>query len=81
MFGTPVIATKVGAFEEFIEQGENGMLVDYGDTRALAECISYYENEHNANFFVPEKLKWKNIAKKAIAFFEQFSKTNRPHAL
>lgn len=81
MFGTPVIATKVGAFEEFIEQGENGMLVDYGDTRVLAECISYYENEHNANFFVPEKLKWKNIAKKAIAFFDQFSKTNRPHAL
>ena len=81
VFGTPVIATKVGAFEEFIEQGKNGMLVDYGDTRALAECISYYENDHNVNIFVPEKLKWRNIVREAIDFFEQFSKTNRPHAL
>ena len=81
VFGTPVIATKVGAFEEFIEQGKNGMLVDYGDTRALAECISYYENDHNVNIFVPEKLKWRNIVREAIDFFEQFSKTNRPKTL
>lgn len=35
--GTPIIATRVGGLPELVTHGTNGLLVDYGDTRALAD--------------------------------------------
>ena len=37
--GTPVIATRVGAVPEIVEDGVNGLLVAPGDPAALAEAI------------------------------------------
>ena len=37
--GTPIIATRVPAIYEIVEDGENGILVAYGDSKALSEAI------------------------------------------
>ena len=37
--GTPVIGTKSGGIPEIIEDGINGLLVDYGDIEALKNSI------------------------------------------
>lgn len=66
VFGTPVVATKVGAFPEFIEEGKNGYLVDYGDTKGMAMVISKILDGKFLQGFVPEHLKWGNIAKQVI---------------
>lgn len=66
VFGTPVVATKVGAFPEFIENGKNGYLVDYGDTKGMAMAISKILDGKFLQGFVPEHLKWDNIAKQVI---------------
>lgn len=66
VFGTPVVATKVGAFSEFIEAGKNGYLVDYRDTKGMAMAISKILDGKFLQGFVPEHLKWDNIAKQVI---------------
>ncbi|MFO8008994.1 MAG: glycosyltransferase [Candidatus Brocadiia bacterium] len=38
-FGRPVIATRVGALPEVVQDGENGRLVPPGDAAALADAI------------------------------------------
>jgi glycosyltransferase involved in cell wall biosynthesis len=37
--GTPVISTKVSGTDELIQDGENGLLVDIGDTEGLAQAF------------------------------------------
>lgn len=37
--GTPVIASRIGAVSEVIENGKNGLLVDPGDPKQLSEAI------------------------------------------
>ncbi len=37
--GTPVVSTRVGAIAEMLDDGRAGMLVDYGDPRALREAL------------------------------------------
>lgn len=37
--GTPVISTKVSGTDELIRDGENGLLVDIGDTEGLAKAF------------------------------------------
>jgi len=37
--GTPVISTKVSGTDELIRDGENGLLVDIGDTEGLAKAL------------------------------------------
>lgn len=63
VFGTPVVATKVGAFSEFINDGKNGYLVDYGDTKGMAEAIIKVLNGNFIQGFVPEHLKWASIVR------------------
>lgn len=44
---TPVIATNVGAFPEFIEHDLNGLLVHTDDANELADCIRFaLRNDH-----------------------------------
>ena len=37
--GTPVISTRVSGTDELIRDGENGLLVDIGDTEGLAQAF------------------------------------------
>ena len=41
-YSHPVISTPVGGIPEVIETGKNGMLVQPGDTKAIADAIKYY---------------------------------------
>jgi glycosyltransferase involved in cell wall biosynthesis len=44
--GTPVLATRAGGVAEVVEDGRNGLLVDPGDTEALAAAIRrYFEDD------------------------------------
>ncbi|WP_425040539.1 glycosyltransferase family 4 protein [Primorskyibacter sp. S187A] len=46
-FGKPVIATRVGGFDEVVEDGVTGLLVEPGDIDALGEAmLSALENEN-----------------------------------
>lgn len=63
VYGTPVVATKVGAFPEFIEEGKNGYLVDYGNTEQLANAIKRVAEQHGyVKSYVPKHLEWDDIA-------------------
>lgn len=41
-YSHPVISTPVGGIPEVIETGKDGMLVQPGDTKAIADAIKYY---------------------------------------
>jgi glycosyltransferase involved in cell wall biosynthesis len=77
-YGIPVIATKVGSFEEYIEDGKNGFLINVDDFQALAEKIKiFYENRSlildmaQKAKGMGEQYKWSNIMKKAISYYEK----------
>ena len=38
--GAPVIATRVGAFEELVKDGETGVLIDIEDVAAMSEAAN-----------------------------------------
>jgi glycosyltransferase involved in cell wall biosynthesis len=40
--GTPVLATTAGGVGEVVRNGENGLLVDHGDERALGQAITSF---------------------------------------
>ncbi len=39
VFGKPVVATRVGALPEYVQEGETGLLVPPADAQRLAEAI------------------------------------------
>ena len=43
--GLPVVATRVGAVPEVIDDGVNGILIDPGDSGALTRAIKQILNE------------------------------------
>jgi glycosyltransferase involved in cell wall biosynthesis len=45
LFGKPIIASDVGGFNEYIIDGENGLLVPPNDPKALAESLSRLMND------------------------------------
>lgn len=47
-YSHPVISTPVGGIPEVIETGKNGILVQPGDTMAIAEAIKFYIENHDA---------------------------------
>jgi 2-deoxystreptamine N-acetyl-D-glucosaminyltransferase/2-deoxystreptamine glucosyltransferase len=44
--GRPVVATRVGGITDLVRDGENGLLVPYGDTEALAAAIERIVTDH-----------------------------------
>lgn len=68
VFNKPVIATRVGAFTELINDGENGLLCEPSDSRSLADAIiRYYDVKDNLH---PTKVgceyDWSTIASSYI---------------
>lgn len=47
-YSHPIISTPVGGIPEVIETGKNGILVQPGDTKALAEAVKYYIENRDA---------------------------------
>lgn len=47
-YGHPVISTPVGGIPEVIETGKNGILVQPGNTEAIADAIKFYIANRNA---------------------------------
>ena len=65
--GLPVIATRCGGPEEFINE-ENGLLVDVGDIEALSDALKYMI--YNKNRFNREKIRkycFDNFSESAIS--------------
>lgn len=62
VYGTPVVATKVGAFQEFIEDGKNGLLVEYGDKLGLINALKIYcSDDMKKQDYIPLHLQWNTI--------------------
>lgn len=47
-YSHPVISTPVGGIPEIIKSGENGILVQPGDTKGIADAIKFYIENHDA---------------------------------
>lgn len=61
-YGTPVIATSTAAFQEMIDNGKNGRLVDYGNEDQLANAIMDVAiNREFTQGYVPKHLQWGSI--------------------
>lgn len=67
VFNRPVVATRVGAFSEIIEEGVNGHLATPSDAIDLAKSIDrLYEHNGNYDFTLPKSLDWDCIAQEYI---------------
>ncbi len=51
-----MVSTKVGAMPEIIDDGENGILFDVGDSESLAEHIKYLYDNRSVAYDMAEKL-------------------------
>ena len=47
-YSHPIISTPVGGIPEIIKSGENGILVQPGDTKGIADAIKFYIENHDA---------------------------------
>lgn len=75
VFEKPVIATKVGAFEEIIHDGENGYLCEPSNAKSLANTLlKFIENmptSYKNN--IPGNLNWDNISRQYVEVFNKMS--------
>ena len=76
VFNKPVIATKVGAFEEVIEHGINGILCEPANASSLAKAINkVFELDNNKfSYNISEKLNWNFISNEYISIFNSIKK-------
>lgn len=72
VFKKPIIATRVGAFEEIVHEGVNGFLCEPANAQSLADALLRFLNDANEleASSVPEKLNWDLIADKYIKLSE-----------
>lgn len=69
VFGTPVIATKTAAFEEYIENGINGFLIDINNDEQLINAVNKVLTSVDGTFSkTPKRLEWKTIAEMFVDF-------------
>ncbi len=79
-FGRPIIGTRVGDFEEFIEDGKSGILTNSNDSQGVADAIlRFYSDPDNANKMGAyaqdlngTKYSWENIALTMKEIYQQF---------
>lgn len=81
--GTPVIASNIEGVRELIEDGENGLLFEAGNSRHLAECIVRLSSDSGLraqlseaarNFIVRNDLLWNTTARKYIDLYREITK-------
>lgn len=60
IYDTPIVATSIGAFPEFIINGQNGYLVEKGDSIGLVRAINSILQERKKKF-IPKIAEWDNI--------------------
>ena len=78
-FGKPVIATRVGAIPEIVEDGKTGFLIEPCNEKALATAIVSLvsdnnllkEMSENALRYCKKNLSWDSIAKKTIKVYSE----------
>jgi starch synthase len=77
--GKPTIATRVGCFEEIIENGKNGMLVNPGDSEGLRDAILELLGNgslrqdigKNAKVYSDAFMQWNSIAKLTLESYQK----------
>ena len=82
--GTPVIATDVDALRDVIEDGVNGLLVQYNDVETLSDKILYLlkNKAEQSKFILNGKKKvqtiyhWDNISKDILGIYEYVPANN-----
>ena len=79
--GAPVITTNVGGNPELIQDGYNGLLIEYNDKAQLKEAIlKLYRSEELRNKFIEnskkvlEKFSFANMINQTINLFNQLTK-------
>lgn len=71
VFHKPIIATKVGAFEEVVQDGENGILCEPSDASSLANSIKRFLNTSiGEKLSVPKMLSWEQITDNYLALYK-----------
>lgn len=76
-FERPVIATRVGGIPELLKDGENGLLVDPCDPKALAEAVLKLSKDMTLREKLGKKGKqslkdlpsWEEVSKKIVEFY------------
>jgi glycosyltransferase involved in cell wall biosynthesis len=79
-FGRAIIGTRVGDFEEFIEDGKSGFIAEKNDSQGVADAIlRFYSNPENvdkmslyAQNLNDTKYSWENIALTMKGIYQQF---------
>lgn len=91
-FGRPVVATSVGSIPEMVDHGENGLVVEPRDSRALAAAITSILGDpavrrrmsENARRKAETELSWSSVAKLHLdaysATAERFAGTRSRHS-
>jgi len=77
-FGKPVLATRVGDFDEAIEHGKSGVVIEPNNIDALAEGLlemsksrkALVEMGEYARMLNETKYSWQDIARKTIAVYK-----------
>lgn len=82
VFDKPIIATRVGGFEEFIIHGETGLLIETPEPKYIIDAIKTFENTTSNYYqYLVNNIKdtyasgtydWKNIAKETANFYKSF---------
>jgi len=71
-YGKPMIATKVGAFAEVVEEGKNGYLAEPGDSkdfaRAIEKCLI---NQKSFKLEIQKDLSWDYISKQYLDLLQK----------
>lgn len=84
LFNKAIIASKVGGFQEIIENDKTGILVDKIDASSFADAIEYFISKEELaeemainieNKFKSGEFSWFNIAKETISFYRNYLKT------
>ncbi len=78
-YGKPVIATRVGALPEVVEEGRTGFLVDARDPGAIAARMLQMSSEpglyqslcEGALRFAREDLNWSHVAQKTMSVYRE----------